>query len=217
MNEWVMLFGALSLGLVHALDADHVMAVSVLSSKQNKVSAVLSSALKWGCGHGLILTLLGIVFIWLDYGLNETLVSYAEKLAGLILIGLGVTTLLRIFTGQLKLSNHTHGPVQHTHWIKKVFQQQSHSHTPVFVGMVHGLAGSAPIIAITPMLMQTSPTYATFYIVLFSFGCVLGMTLFALVWGKLCQKVQSLEQWMINTSQMVLGALSVSLGVYWLA
>ncbi|MCU4674192.1 sulfite exporter TauE/SafE family protein [Catenovulum sp. 2E275] len=217
MNEIVLLFGALALGLVHALDADHVMAVSVLSSKENKFLAIVKSALKWGSGHGLILTLVGILFIWLDYGLNDALVASAENLAGIILIVLGVATLLRICKGKLQLSNHTHGQVKHTHWIKKYVGQKTHNHTPVFVGMVHGLAGSAPIIAITPMLMQTSAVYATAYIILFSLGCILGMAFFALIWGKLCQKVQTLEQWIINLSHAVLGGLSISLGFYWLS
>ncbi len=217
MNELAMLAGALLLGLVHALDADHVMAVSVLSSKQKTLYGVFKSAIKWGSGHGFVLTFIGILFIWLDFALNEQLVSYAENLAGVILIGLGLTTWLRISKGQLKLSNHTHGQLRHTHWIKRYLSQQTHSHTPVFVGMVHGIAGSAPIVAVTPMLMKTSPGYATFYIVLFSTGCVLGMAFFALFWGKICQKIQSLELWIMNLTHVVLGALSVSLGIYWLS
>ena len=54
---------AFALGLVHALDADHVMAVSVFATRGHGTAQGVRAGLRWSLGHGLVLLAAGLVLV----------------------------------------------------------------------------------------------------------------------------------------------------------
>ena len=84
----VLLLG-FGLGLVHALDADHVMAVSALASLRPRLSQCFGFALRWGLGHGATLLLLGGSALVLGVALPPSLAEGVERIVGVVMVALG--------------------------------------------------------------------------------------------------------------------------------
>ena len=101
----VMLLG-LSIGIFHAFDADHVVAMSAYVNKESKYKAILGYAVKWGAGHGGILLALGLAIVLLGIGLPQWFVFSAEVAVGFLLIYLGVRLCLHLMRpNKLKLAS----------------------------------------------------------------------------------------------------------------
>jgi len=224
ISPWVMIGAGFSLGLVHALDADHVMAVSALSNRK-KVSflTTISYCLKWALGHGAVLMLVGLLFFGLGFELPESLLSVAEASVGVLLIVIGVFCLVRIRKQKLRLHVHQHGDVTHTHWlVQGDSKSKNHeAHTPTMVGMLHGLAGSAPALALVPLVSQGAASeqlgLAVVYLIVFSLGVLLAMALFGLGLGFAQQKLQAFNTRFFQWSQYLIATGSIVLGSFWLS
>ena len=216
----IILFAGM-LGMLHAFDADHVMAVSNLMCKESENkskdwSNTIGQTLKWGIGHGGILSIIGIVFIWFGVGMEEAWVQSAEMFAGVLLCVLGIATLFSLRQKSLTLHTHSHKGLTHTHWVSKSKLNSHVNHTPVLVGMVHGMAGSASIVAILPSLMQTSLAFASIYLIVFSLGCLIGMLGFGFFWNKFFNKLVFKYQLLQKIVRGTFGSASCLLGVYWI-
>ena len=223
-----LLVTGLGLGLLHALDADHVMAVSALSNRKPSLKRTLKFSASWALGHGSVLILLGLLFFGLGIALPETIQQLAESSVGVLLIGLGLACFWQFHKEKIVLNKHTHehnyGSVEHTHLHvhghdKKLenTQQVKEAHTPVMVGILHGLAGSAPALALIPAMMQTDLLEATGYLVLFSAGVLFSMVTFGLSFGLVQRKLQQKSVRVFNWSRKVIASAAVGIGFYWLA
>jgi len=223
-----LLVTGLGLGLLHALDADHVMAVSALSNRKPSLKRTLKFSANWALGHGSVLILLGLLFFGLGIALPETIQQLAESSVGVLLIGLGLACFWQFHKEKIVLNKHTHehnhGSVEHTHLHvhghdKKLenTQQVKEAHTPVMVGILHGLAGSAPALALIPAMMQTDLLEATGYLVLFSAGVLFSMVTFGLSFGLVQRKLQQKSVRVFNWSRKVIASAAVGIGFYWLA
>lgn len=177
-------------GLKHALDADHLAAVStIVSERKTWWSSSLVGGL-WGIGHTVSLLLAGIVVLWLKIPISERVESALEFCVGLMLVGLGVNALVKLARGgKLHLHPHEHGDHQHIHphlhdkvaAQKHAPQDKSHhgykiGQRPLWIGMLHGLAGSAALMLLVLSTIQ-SPLIGFLYIAVFGFGSIGGMML----------------------------------------
>jgi len=224
ISPWVMIGAGFSLGLVHALDADHVMAVSALSNRK-KVSflTTINYCLKWALGHGAVLMLVGLLFFGLGFELPASLLSIAEASVGVLLIVIGMFCLVRIRKQKLSLHVHQHGDVTHTHWlVQGDSKSKNHeAHTPTMVGMLHGLAGSAPALALVPLVSHGAASeqlgLAVVYLIVFSLGVLLAMALFGLGLGFAQQKLQTFNTRFFQWSQYLIASGSIILGGFWLS
>lgn len=223
-----LLVTGLGLGLLHALDADHVMAVSALSNRKPSLKRTLKFSANWALGHGSVLILLGLLFFGLGIALPETIQKLAESSVGVLLIGLGLACFWQFHKEKIVLNKHTHehkhGSIEHTHLHvdghdKKLenSEQVKEAHTPVMVGILHGLAGSAPALALIPAMMQTNLLEATGYLVLFSAGVLFSMVTFGLSFGLVQKKLQQKSVRIFNWSRKVIASAAVGIGFYWLA
>jgi sulfite exporter TauE/SafE len=225
ISPWVMIGAGFSLGLVHALDADHVMAVSALSNRKNvSVLKTVSYCLKWAAGHGAVLLLVGLLFFGLGFELPASLLSIAEASIGVLLVVIGVFCLGRIRKQKLKLHVHQHGDVTHTHWlVQDDSKTKNHeAHTPTMVGMLHGLAGSAPALALIPFVSQGASSseqlgVAVIYLIVFSIGVLLAMALFGLGLGAVQQKLRRFNIRFFQWSQYLIAVGAILLGGFWLS
>ena len=182
---------AFSLGLLHALDADHIMAVSGLSAKKPSFKACLRFCAHWASGHGLALLVISSGVYLLGLAIPEQLSSVAESLVGLVLIMIGLWTLWQIYRQDLHLSFHHHEPdINHVHW-----HQSNHKkvqdHSALLVGVLHGIAGSAPLLVLIPLSKMGSATMAMGYVALFGLGVIIAMIIFG---GLMAQGYKQLEK-----------------------
>jgi nickel/cobalt exporter len=223
-----LLLMGLGLGLLHALDADHIMAVSALSNRKPSLRRTLKFSANWAVGHGSVLILLGLLFFGLGIALPESIQQLAESSVGVLLIGLGLACFWQFHKEKVVLNKHTHehsdGSIEHTHLHvhdhdKKVesSQQVKEAHTPVMVGVLHGLAGSAPALALIPAMMQTSLWEAMGYLVLFSAGVLFSMVAFGLSFGLVQKKLQQKSIKVFNWSRKIIASAAVGIGFYWLS
>lgn len=232
MDLMTLLAIGFGLGLMHALDADHVLAISTLNAKAVSSAQVMRFCLHWSLGHGAILLLSGAFLFAIGYNLPVSVQHVAESAVGVLLIVMGLYLLWTMHKDKLVISQHKHGDMQHTHWHKtgdvdaqghaikgaeKTLEKTSKSnHAPMLVGVLHGLAGSAPALAIIPALAKGDTLLAMTYVLIFSIGVSLSMMFFGLSWGYLQSKLQKTQQHLFQIVRHLIGGLSIGLGCYWL-
>ncbi len=173
-------------GLRHAMDADHVAAVStIVSERKSLLSSSIIGGL-WGLGHTAALLIAGIIVLILRVEISPRVELALEFCVGLMLIGLGVNALRKLRQGwKLHLHTHTHG--QHTHVHPHIHdgkpEPAEHTHhgykldaRPIIVGMVHGLAGSGALMLLV-LSTISSPAVGIIFIIIFGIGSIGGMML----------------------------------------
>ena len=222
------------LGLMHALDADHIMAVSTLSNSKPGLKRTLLYSANWALGHGGVLLLSGFLLFAFGMMLPQSLQTLAEASVGVLLIVLGLACFWQFRTEQIALKPHSHGDVTHTHWHEKdhlIKDATEHDHDqnadlqalekvelhkPVFVGVLHGLAGSAPALAVIPAVSTGQLSLALAYLLLFSIGVMLSMVVFGLGFANVQRFLASRYQWVFQASRRLLATASIVFGGYWL-
>ena len=189
---WLAL--ALALGLVHALDADHVMAVSVFATDRSGARCGARSGLRWSLGHGLMLIGVGVVLLLVGRAMPPALSAAAERAVGLTMVGLGVYVFVDLLRRRSHLHFHEHdGLPPHAHWHTHAKGEAhphhaGHDHGAVMVGAIHGLAGSAPILAVLPASAR-SPALGLGYLIVFALGVALAMALMSGLLGHLAGRL----------------------------
>lgn len=218
---WSVLLLAFGLGMLHALDADHVMAVTGLScQKPDKKTSVLFCA-RWAIGHGTALILIGTLVMFLGMAIPEELSAYAENLVGVVLIMIGLYVLWDIVRQRAHLHFHRHDSLpQHAHWHSHKHatdehhkDKHKHKHAPVFVGVLHGTAGSAPLLALLPLSQLSSPWLGMSYLLLFGFGVFLAMLIFGGVIGQVFGWMKRWGNQAITTLRIGISLLSIAYGI----
>lgn len=184
------------LGLRHALDTDHLAAVSTILAQRPSWRASSLVGLSWGVGHTVVLLGVGAVVLLLRVQIPEPLAQAAEFAVGVMLVGLGGHLGLRLLRERWHLHGHDHAGTRHVHFHSHaVTSDHGHPHwlqdsiRPLCVGMAHGLAGSAALLLV--VLASSHTVLQGFgYIALFGVGSILGMMLIGLamslpvVWSK---------------------------------
>jgi ABC-type nickel/cobalt efflux system permease component RcnA len=174
----------LLLGVRHALDADHLAAVSAIVSERKTVLSSCWVGAMWGLGHTVALLIAGIVVIGLHVDPGHKVTLLLEFCVALMLVGLGASVLRRLMRGgTLHLHAHQHGPRLHIHPHVHGGAEESVPDThhglrvgarPVLVGMVHGLAGSAALMLLV-LATIPSPAAGFAYLAVFGIGSTGGM------------------------------------------
>jgi hypothetical protein len=179
----VLAFGFV-LGLKHAIEVDHLAAVSTIVGERKSLLGSLVVGGLWGVGHTISLLVAGILVILLHVEISERVAAALEFLVGLMLVALGANALRKLWRGgHLHLHVHRHGGREHIHphihdGSPETDTDTHHglhpSMSPLLVGMVHGLAGSA---ALTLLVLSTisQPLVGFLYIVVFGIGSIGGM------------------------------------------
>jgi nickel/cobalt exporter len=208
------------LGLLHALDADHIMAISSMAATNSadrkpwSVSVTLKFCMRWAIGHSSILLALTALFIFARFELPEFVPQLAEKFIGLLLIVLGAWIIIQLRQSGLRLETHTHEQITHAHLVPtgKIHQ----NHAPVLVGVTHGLAGSAPILAVIPALDSDNAWLGMGYVALFSLGVLTAMLVFGVFLVRLQTWITGWGQGLFLFSRMAVAFTSIAFGGYWL-
>jgi sulfite exporter TauE/SafE len=201
-------------GLIHALDADHVVAVSSLAGHQRNWRAGILYAFRWALGHGGVLLAVAVAALCFRWQLPAAAGVIAEKLVGVILIVTGVSLLWRVYRQGVQLRPHRHGDVVHAH-LATAGQPVMHDHRPILVGIVHGLAGSGPALALIPATLQ-QPLTGVAYLLVFSVGVLAGMVSFGVLLSGGQRFLQTRGSRLFTGWQSLLGIGAIVLGGVWL-
>ena len=171
------------LGMKHALDADHVVAVSAIVSRSHGFRGSSLIGIFWGVGHTLTLLAVGLVIFTLNITIPYKVALAMELGVGIMLVFLGGLVAAGLIRDQLHLHPHQHEGRAHLHLHKHaVVEPHRHTHTlrrgyqSFAVGMVHGLAGSAALVLLVVSSID-SALEGLVYILIFGGGSVFGMML----------------------------------------
>lgn len=188
----LLLLGFL-LGMRHALEADHIAAVATLATRSGSYRHVMFQGAVWGLGHTLTLLLACSVVLFLDTVIPARFAQGLEAVVGAMLILLGADLLRRMLRDRVHLHTHRHddGTAHfhaHSHAGEPSAHTLDHQHAharrfparALYVGMIHGLAGSAALILLT-LSTVSSPLTGLIYVGLFGVGSICGMALLSLV------------------------------------
>ena len=103
------------LGMRHATDSDHVVAVTTIVSRQRSVAGAAFTGIFWGIGHSLTLLVIGGAIILFGLVIPERLGMSLEFCVALMLILLG-TLNLRATMRAVRIASNDHHEHPHQHW-----------------------------------------------------------------------------------------------------
>jgi high-affinity nickel-transport protein len=162
------------LGMRHATDADHVVAVSAIVSRERTLRAAAPIGILWGIGHTLAIFVLGGAMILFGVVIPPHLGSALELCVALMLVVLGVRNIRSVVRSHVQFSP-GHGQQAHTHTHASAGRlSRSQSMRALFVGIVHGLAGSAAI-ALLALATIRNAFWALGCLLVFGVGTIAGM------------------------------------------
>lgn len=197
------------LGMKHATDADHVVAVTTIVGRQRNPWASARVGALWGVGHTLTILLLGGAIILFHLVVPPHLGLGLEFAVAGMLVALGVLSLRR---ARAAPSAHDHGSGAHVHGAV----EQRPGLRPLGIGLVHGLAGSAAIALLVLGSIQ-QPALGVLYLLIFGVGTVGGMmlltTLISVPVVVAASRSEKLSLWLGRAA----GILSVGLGLFLMA
>jgi ABC-type nickel/cobalt efflux system permease component RcnA len=226
--NWGHMFGILGLGFLvgmqHALEADHIAAVSSIAARRSRVGDIVRHGLTWGLGHTLTLFVFAGAALLLGSAIPEHVARPLETAVGIMLVGLGAHVLWRLWRDRVHFHRHGHddGTV-HIHAHSHAGETQpharaSHAHDHGFrwrtllVGLMHGMAGSAALLVLA-VSQAASPALGLGYVALFGIGSMVGMAALSMVIAvPFAVSARSLT-WANRGLQGVVGAVTIAIGV----
>jgi high-affinity nickel-transport protein len=210
------MFWGLAQGMRHALEPDHLAAVSTLLAERRSPRSAASYALAWGLGHAVVLLAFGGALLLVQGQVPPRVGTGFELLVAAMLVVLGVRGLRLAFVrpgGDPVEDAHHHGPHQHSHSDHVHLKGLTLARRPLLVGCIHGLAGSGALAALViPGMRSTLAGFA--YIALYGGGAALGMAMLAGVLGVPLAKLVHTPRGvplLLGTT----GALSLLFGLAW--
>ncbi len=221
------MFGILGLGFLlgmqHALEADHIAAVSSIAARRTHVGDIVKHGLTWGLGHTLTLFAFAGVAILLGRAIPEHLAQPLEVAVGIMLVGLGTHVLWRLWRDRVHFHHHGHGDGTvhlhvHSHAGETVPHARAvHAHEHGFrwrtllIGLMHGMAGSAALLVLT-VSQASSPAAGLAYVGLFGIGSMIGMgALSTIIAVPLAVSARWLT-WANRTLQGAVGVITIAIG-----
>lgn len=222
----LMMFGFL-IGMKHALEGDHIAAVATLTADGGSFRHALKQGAAWGLGHTLTLFAFGALVIVLDASLPERFAHWLEFTVGAMLVLLGLDLLRRVVRDRIHFHVHGHGGGEihlhaHSHRGEAGHSRHRHRHASgvplraLFVGLMHGMAGSAALLLLTASTIQ-SPWLGMVYIAVFGLGSMAGMAAFTVVIAVPLRASAKGLTWMRNGFQAVIGVATIVLGALTMA
>ena len=223
-----LLLIGLFIGMRHALEADHVAAVASLTSQKQSLAHTIKQGAVWGMGHTLTLFLFGSIVIFMETIVPEELALGLEMAVGLMLVLLGADVLRRVIRNKIHFHSHQHSDGNthfhaHSHAGESSRQHKASAHghqhpqgfplRALIVGMMHGMAGSAAVILLA-LETVSSPLQGMLYILTFGIGSIFGMALLSVIISFPMRLSATRLTWAHNSLQVVVGMLTMGLGVF---
>jgi high-affinity nickel-transport protein len=206
------------LGMRHALEPDHLAAVTTLVTGERSTAKAALLGVCWGLGHTLSLVVVGTILVLLRAEMPARIADLFELCVALMLVGLGLRAIyLAARQGSSgPVHAHHHGRLVHVHP-----GAPAHIHIgtwtlarrPLLVGAVHGLAGSG---ALTALVLTTLPSASArlAYMALFGLGSTIGMAALSGVLGWPLARVGR-HHVLARALSLIVGCVTTVLGLAW--
>lgn len=244
------------LGMRHATDPDHVIAVTNIVSRHRTTRGAALIGAVWGLGHTLTILVVGGSIVLFSWVIPPRIGLSMEFAVGVMLIILGIVNLRDVVRlagrraanarvhahdhahgpGHVHSHAHSHGDYVHTH--THTHNPESHPHDPqktpvhwldrnfgglsfyrllrpLFIGVVHGLAGSAAI-ALLVLTVIRNPTWGLLYLAIFGAGTIAGMMLITVAIALPLVYSERLSTRFTTGLRVASGMISIVFGL-WLA
>ena len=222
------MFGILGLGFLlgmqHALEADHIAAVSSIAARRSQLGDIVRHGLTWGLGHTMTLFAFAGAAIGLGRAIPEHVARPLETAVGIMLVGLGAHVLWRLWRDRVHFHRHGHGDgTVHLHAHSHVGESMPHARAPhahahgfrwrtLLVGLMHGMAGSAALLVLA-VSQAASPAVGLGYVALFGIGSMVGMAALSTVIAVPLAASARWLTWANRGLQATVGAVTVAIGV----
>jgi hypothetical protein len=211
MNQiWALYFTALALGAGHALEVDHMVAVTAFVGGRPRLGAAVGFGVRWGVGHSLAVLVAGSALALSGVRIPSGAQDWAELGVGVMLVALG------IWAGNAARRLHVHLPQEHgghAHLHAHAAGSVHHLHAH---GEFHGLAGSAPVVALVPVTLMPSKPAAVLYLAMFGVGTIVGMAAYAALAAVAVGRVAASAR-LARAAAFATAGASTIVGLWWIA
>lgn len=215
-------FSGFLTGIIHVFAGpDHIAAVAPISLQKNKKS--WTTGFYWGIGHSAGVWIVGILVFLLREAIPLDIISsWSERFVGLMLIAIGLWGMRRALRNRLHYHQHSHEGVEHAHFHAHTSGEHQHpaahkhSHVPLGIGLVHGLAGSSHFLGILPALMLPTRAASIAYVICFGIGSIIAMSGFSWLLGKIMTRLGEKSIPVYNWMAMSFAVLAIGVGIVWL-
>jgi ABC-type nickel/cobalt efflux system permease component RcnA len=160
---------AFVLGLRHASDPDHLVAVtSLVAADDGGTARATRLGMWWGLGHATTLILIGIPLIAFKSELPPWLERWAERAIGVVIVLLAARVIWKWARGDYRAGRHAHAapsdtPARESHrHLRRSDAAAAHAHRSVRgggqafgIGFLHGLAGTGAVVV---LMLAALPT-----------------------------------------------------------
>jgi high-affinity nickel permease len=231
------------LGMRHATDPDHVIAVTtIVSNQRNSMRAAMIGAF-WGVGHTVTILLVGAGIILFNLVIPVRVGLSMELSVAVMLVILGVMNVagfmrsmparsIHNHEGENAVHSHAHSHGDYVHNHPHAHESESYPHTPLawldrafgrvglyqylrpfVVGVVHGLAGSAAV-ALLVLTTIRNVHWAIAYLLVFGVGTIAGMMLITMSIASAFTMVGKGRQTFSRRLALASGLLSLGFGLF---
>ncbi len=199
---WVVLAVAVLLGLRHATDPDHLVAVTTLvaSGRERAARRAGELGLAWGLGHAATLFAFGLPILLLDSVLPEPVQQAAETAIGFVIVYLALRLLGRWRRGELRF--HAHPQAHGARTRRGAFA----------IGLVHGIGGSAGV-GVLIVASVRSTGLAVISLALLAVSTALSMSVVSSGFGSMLASRPALTS--VGAVAPALGGSSLVFGVWY--
>jgi hypothetical protein len=206
------------IGMGHALETDHLTAVSNMLAEKGSRRALIARGAFWGLGHTLALFLICTAVVLLGLTISGTLQAGFEFAVGVMIVALGVQTLWRLNGDRVHI--HDHGGAQHLHAqgdaLPHTRARHAHPHRArnakaLGIGLIHGAAGSGALLVLTISATQTVAGALTYFAV-FGIGAMAGMAALSAIASFPLMFAQRGATWFRTSTTLTIGCAALWIG-----
>ena len=182
------------LGMRHATDPDHVVAVTTIVSQQRSLARAARTGVLWGVGHTATIVLVGGAIIALKVQRAAIPARIGLTLEFAVAVMLIVLGLLTLAGGERRVAGSTA--------------------RPLVVGFIHGLAGSAAVATLPQVALIPNPLWALAYLGTFGMGTIAGMLLVTVSIAAPSLMATHRFTGLNRTLRLASGVASIAFGVF---
>jgi len=218
------LVAGLLAGAVHVTSGpDHLAAVAPLVARDGRRGWI--GGLRWGLGHTGGVLVIALLALALREALPiERLSGIAERLVGLVLIGVGLWAIHVALKSRVHTHEHEHDGEAHAHvhvhaapLAHDDSRAHVHAHAAFGIGLLHGLAGSSHFLGVLPALAFPTRIDAAAYLGGYGAGTIAAMVVFARLVGEVAERSGERGQRAFRGVLGACGAAAVVVGCFWIA
>ena len=208
---WAFVYGA-----AHAIEPDHVAAVTTFVVRKPRPLQAAGFGARWAAGHGAAIFVVGVLLLLVGREIPESWTDVMDRLVGVAMVALGTWTVAGARALHAHAHTHPDGTTHahlHSHATTTAHE---HRHAATAVGLLHGLAGTGPAVALIPLMNMRSTHQGAVYLFLFGVGTAAGMASYAFLAGAFAERLAAVSEKVGRLVTSAAGAFAIVIGLVWI-